>query len=443
MEALSKHGLAPLKHLCHLNPEVLPEGTPPDTEFEYIDIGSVSHARGITSKERMTFAASPSRARKPVRRGDVIVSTVRTYLRAIARIEAIDDGSVVSTGFAVCRPLPSVHPGFLSFAIQSDPFVEEVVAFSVGVSYPTINPTTLGSICLPRPDFSTQKRIADFLDRETGRIDELIGKKDAFRDLILAGEEARFFTKVTGREVPGPRLPSGVDWIGSLPEGWLAPKFTMVARQETGHTPSRKESSYWTPEDCVIPWVSLADVWQLRSGQTVYLEDTAEKISEIGMANSSARLLPAETVVLSRTASVGFSGILAKPMATTQDFAAWICGPTIRPKFLYYVLRAMKPEFRRLMMGSTHQTIYMPDIRSFRTPLPRLVIQDRIIAELDASIGNYRKVHEKLTESITKLREYRAALITAAVTGQIDVDRYGQAGRTSVTLDRIEEEMQA
>lgn len=292
-------------------------------------------------------------------------------------------------------------------------------------------------------DLPTQKRIAAFLDCETARIDELIAKKADFGDLIMAREEASFLAAVTGRAHSSPKTPSGVDWIGDIPEGWLAPKFTMVARQETGHTPSRKEPDYWLPEECVIPWLSLADVWQLRSGEAVYLDDTSEKISETGMANSSARLLPKNTVVLSRTASVGFAAIMGCPMATTQDFAGWICGPTIRPKFLYYVLRAMKPEFRRLMMGSTHQTIYMPDIRAFRTPLPPLAEQDRIIKQLDESIGTYRKVHSRIQSSILTLREYRAALITAAVTGQIDVETYGRAGATSATLDQIEEEMQA
>ncbi|KQI69341.1 hypothetical protein AN189_06220 [Loktanella sp. 3ANDIMAR09] len=293
------------------------------------------------------------------------------------------------------------------------------------------------------PDLPTQKRIAAFLDRETARIDELIAKKATFGDLILAREEASFLAAVTGRSHSGPKVWSGVDWIGDIPEGWLAPKFTMVARQETGHTPSRKEPDYWVPEDCVIPWLSLADVWQLRSGENVYLYDTSEKISEFGMANSSARLLPKNTVVLSRTASVGFAAIMGQPMATTQDFAGWICGPTIRPKFLYYVLRAMKPEFRRLMMGSTHQTIYMPDIRAFRTPLPSLNEQDQIVNELDASIGTYRMVHRSIQTSIDRLREYRAALISAAVTGQIDVQTYAKSGTADRRLDAIEEEMGA
>lgn len=378
-----------------------------------------------------------------VKRGDFVMNYMLAWKGAYGLSE--HDG-IVSPAYAVFQvDNRIIDRRYLHHRSRSNDMKSAFRSRSKGIidSRLRLYPDSLLAMEIDLPELSTQRRIAKFLDRETGRIDELIGKKSAFRGLIATFEETRFLATVTGKEMHGERADSGVRWIGTLPEGWLAPKFTMVARQESGHTPSRKEPSYWIPDECIIPWVSLADVWQLRSGKTVYLADTAEKISEIGMANSSARLLPEGTVVLSRTASVGFSGILAKPMATTQDFAAWICGPTIRPKFLYYVLRAMKPEFRRLMMGSTHQTIYMPDIRAFRTPLPPLAEQDRIIAALDASISSYRKVHERLTESVSMLREYRSALITAAVTGQIDVDTYDRTGKTSATLDRIEEETQA
>ncbi|MGP3699071.1 restriction endonuclease subunit S [Rhodobacter sp. NSM] len=326
---------------------------------------------------------------------------------------------------------------FLSYYITA----LELRFLAARAAQPGLNSRMVREQAIALPDISIQGRIAAFLDRETTRIDELIAKKRAFADLILEREEASFLAAVTGRNTAGPRADSGVEWIGSLPAGWSTPKFTMVARQETGHTPSRKEPTYWVPEECVIPWLSLADVWQLRTGETVYLEDTSEKISEIGMANSAARLLPQGTVVLSRTASVGFVTILARPMATTQDFAGWICGPKIRPKFLYYVLRAMKPEFRRLMMGSTHQTIYMPDIRALRTPLPPLAEQDRIIRELDDSIRCYRQVHSRITASVKKLQELRATLITTAVTGQIDVTTYGKTSTILSELDRMEEEI--
>ncbi|MCP1168933.1 restriction endonuclease subunit S, partial [Limimaricola sp. ASW11-118] len=299
----------------------------------------------------------------------------------------------------------------------------------------------ISALRLPCPDLDVQKAIADFLDRETARIDALVEKKRRFSELILEREEASFLRAVTGKDEDGSFSPSGCDWIGDLPEGWLAPKFLHVARLESGHTPSRKVPEYWVPEECNKPWVSLADVWQLRSGEIVYLRDTQEKVSDLGLASSSARMLPRGTVVLSRTASVGFAGILDCPMATTQDFVGWIPSRRVRSKFLYYVLRAMKPEFRRLMIGSTHKTIYMPDIRSFRTPLPPLAKQDEIVSKLDASIQTYRKVHSKLMTSVQRLTELRASLITAAVTGQIDPATYRRNGTTDQALDRIAEEM--
>ena len=83
--------------------------------------------------------------------------------------------------------------------------------------------------------------------------------------------------------------------------------------------------------------MSLADVWQIREGRVDVIRETAEKVSPLGIANSAARVLPAGTVIVSRTASVGFSALIAEPMATTQDFVNWICGPRLRPKYLLYV----------------------------------------------------------------------------------------------------------
>ncbi len=89
--------------------------------------------------------------------------------------------------------------------------------------------------------------------------------------------------------------PSGLGWAPEIPAHWDVAKICLVARLESGHTPSRQYPEYWVPEECTIPWFSLADVWQLRDGVREYLGDTSEKISARGLANSAARLLPAGT----------------------------------------------------------------------------------------------------------------------------------------------------
>ncbi|MGW0858389.1 restriction endonuclease subunit S [Streptomyces sp. NPDC002690] len=171
---------------------------------------------------------------------------------------------------------------------------------------------------------------------------------------------------------------------------WPTVPIRLVARLGSGHTPSRSKPEYWT--DCTKPWITLADVWQLRSGQKSVITETKEKISPLGLANSSAVLHPAGTVILSRTASVGFSAIMGSEMATSQDFATWTCGPRLEPRFLLHALRGMAPDLKRVATGSTHKTIYMPDIEQLRVPLPPLEEQRRIADFLDSEITRIDKL---------------------------------------------------
>jgi type I restriction enzyme S subunit len=145
-----------------------------------------------------------------------------------------------------------------------------------------------------------------------------------------------------------------------------------VARLGTGHTPSRSVDAYWEPSQCTIPWLTLADVWQLRDGSVSVILDTKEKISPLGLANSAAVRHPAGTVAFSRTASVGFSCILGVDMATSQDFVTWTCGPRLNPRYLLWMLRGERDDILGRMQGSTHKTIYMPDIEQLTIPLPPL-----------------------------------------------------------------------
>lgn len=398
-----------------------------ETDRAYIGLEDIESWTGrLLPRER----AEPEGTVSLYEAGDVIFGKLRPYL---AKVHLAEEAGACSTEALVLRPQKSLHPAYLKYVLLDPKRVDEINASTFGAQMPRASWDFIGSCKIFVPDLDTQKGIAAFLDRETARIDKLIEKKERQAAVLAEREEATFLGAVTAQSTEGPRKSSGVEWIGSIPAHWSVPKFTHVARQETGHTPSRKEENYWVLEECVIPWFSLADVWQIRDGGQIYVHETAEKISEIGMENSAARLLPADTVILSRTASVGFPAILSVPMATTQDFAGWVCGHRVQPKFLYYVLRSMKPVFRRLMMGSTHQTIYMPDIRAFRLPLPPLDEQDTIVQQLDQLTGAFRGAARKIIESVERLRERRAALIAAAVAGQIDIQENLPAAVTSMS----------
>lgn len=138
-------------------------------------------------------------------------------------------------------------------------------------------------------------------------------------------------------------------------------------------------------------------------------------ISELGVANSSAEVHPAGTVALSRTASVGFSCILGRDMATSQDFATWTCGPALSPKYLLYALRAQPHEIERRKAGSTHKTIYMPDIETLRIPLPPVACQERIVEYLDTKKARIDALITKKRELIRLVDERFESAVFAAV----------------------------
>ena len=152
-------GVSRLKFVASINDDALSEREDPLRPVSYVDISSVDSTPGITQVEEMVFEDAPSRARRLVRDGDTIVSTVRTYLRAIAPISDPPPTMVVSTGFAVIRPR-DLDPGFSAWALRAHGFVEEVVARSVGVSYPAINAPEIGNIPIAVPSVEEQRGIA-------------------------------------------------------------------------------------------------------------------------------------------------------------------------------------------------------------------------------------------------------------------------------------------
>ncbi|WP_162899985.1 restriction endonuclease subunit S [Halomonas sp. JS92-SW72] len=116
----------PLKHVVRVNPEALSDSTDPDWRMTYADISSVSLGQGIVNTEEFAFADAPSRARRLVKAGDTLVSTVRTYLRAITVVREPPENLVASTGFAVLRPGSDIDANFLGYFATSDAFVNAV-----------------------------------------------------------------------------------------------------------------------------------------------------------------------------------------------------------------------------------------------------------------------------------------------------------------------------
>ena len=182
----------------------------------------------------------------------------------------------------------------------------------------------------------------------------------------------------TGGVVPG-RFGISVGSPSSTPHpGFRWTLLTDVARLESGHTPSRSIEEYWSGD---IPWVGIRDATG-NHGKTLY--ETEQHVSQAGLDNSSSRLLPAGTVCLSRTASVGYVITMGVPMATSQDFVNWVCGPDLNPRYLHYILVGEQESIRRFAHGTTHQTMYYPEAKALHALLPTRYAQDAIAAVLGA-----------------------------------------------------------
>lgn len=191
--------IKPLKHLASINDDTLSEATPDEFEFDYIDIGSVEYGKGILSLESTTFSKAPSRARRMVRSGDIIVSTVRTYLKAITVVPPWEKQLIASTGFAVIRSTGDVEQEFLNYAIQSEQFLSEITKRSRGVSYPAINTSDLAQIKIVIPGNLERIKIVAYLDKKTQTIDEVIAIKRNQLSVLDEYKKSLIYEYVTGK----------------------------------------------------------------------------------------------------------------------------------------------------------------------------------------------------------------------------------------------------
>lgn len=164
-----------LKNVVECNAKSLGENTPKDSIIKYVEISDVDHVHGMNNIQSLMFGEAPSRARRITQKGDIIISTVRTYLKAIAKIE--DDDIIVSTGFAVLHPTKR-NGEYLAYYILSESFINRVEMLSKGTSYPAINASDLVSINVLIPPLPEQRAIATYLDDKCAKIDTIVSNLD-------------------------------------------------------------------------------------------------------------------------------------------------------------------------------------------------------------------------------------------------------------------------
>jgi len=407
-------GVAPLKYNSTCNDQALSDSTPEDYELEYVEISDVDEVQGITGTNSYIFADAPSRARRIVQDGDVLISTVRTYLRAIAPVVDPPNNLIASTGFAVIRPQEDGLIGnYLGYLLRAEWWIAEIISQSVGVSYPAINASDLVGIKVPVPATSEQTQIARFLDHETARIDALIAEQERLIELLKEKRQAVISHAVTkGCDRTVPMKDSGVEWLGEVPAHWAVINFQLVVSIAEGQVdPSIKPYS----EMVLIAPNHI----ESRTGRILSVE-TAEEQG----ADSGKYLCQAGDVVYSKIRPA-----LRKVCIATEDS---LCSADMYPMrghsgmsndYLFWFI--LSEPFSAFALLESDR-VAMPKINRdslgrLKVVRPPLSEQAEIAVYLNTETVRIDALVEQAKEGVKFLQERRSALISTAVTGKIDV----------------------
>jgi restriction endonuclease S subunit len=352
--------------------------------------------------------------------GDLVYNKMWASKGSFAIVGDAENGASATNEYPVFRPTNGANTNYLRHVLQDPRFWGLAKAWSSGsTDRQRLDPQDFLTMPVPLPSPKEQADIAAVLDSidltaqaTRAQIEQLARTKTAVMRSLLTSGLAQHRTKL----VPLPESwPLGriVSTVDKMPSDWKLVTLTKVAKLESGHTPSRQHPEYWHG---TIPWLSLGDTTELKK---LRVKQTSECVTQAGIDNSSARVLPTDTVVLSRTAVRGLCSRLGKPMSTSQDFVAFVCGPEVLPAYLVQLFRHMQREWQRLEQGSspTNKTLYFTVFKALKILLPPPKEQAAI-----AGVGE--SFDERITTEgryLEQLRQTKRGLAQALLSGRVRV----------------------
>ncbi|MEF3790624.1 restriction endonuclease subunit S [Escherichia coli] len=346
--------------------------------------------------------------------GDVLYGKLRPYLRKAIVSEM---AGCCSTEFLVLMA-EKTEPRWLQEWLLTPDVTHQIESGCEGAKMPRADWWHIGSIEVVYPDQPERAQILTTLDRETARIDALIEKKTRFIELLKEKRQALITHAVTKGLDPNVKMKdSGVEWIGQVPEAWLNRKvFHAFQAIGSGTTPPSKEHEWY--QGGTIPWITTSE---LRENTVV---KTKKCVTSDAMQKFSAlKIFPAGSLAIAMYgATIGRLGFLGIPATTNQACCVLSGERDLNIQFLFYWLMAFRADIVAFFSeGGGQPNINQEVIASLRVPSPAPDEQATIAATLDRETARIDTLIGKAEQSITLLKERRAAFITAAVTGQIDL----------------------
>ena len=336
-------------------------------------------------------------------------------------VEASND-LVCGYHLALLRPCKQVIYGaFLFRCLQAKPIRVQLELAANGVTRFGLPKSEIGTAILPVPPLPKQRAITDYLDRETARLDALVAEKEQLLGLLAERRRALITRAVTrGLDPNVPLHDSGIPWLGKIPTHWGIATLRFLVDLTSGATPDTGKPEYWDGE---IPWVSPKDMKRNE------ITDTRDHVTEIALSESTLRLIePGAVLIVVRGMILAHSfpaALNSKPVTINQDMKALRCCPTLAAHYLRDFFHGFEGHTVSLADSSAHGTRKLDTrvLGRLEIPLPPLPEQQQIVTYIDEGTSRLDALQSTTAISMGLLKERRAALIAAAVTGQIDMEQ--------------------
>jgi len=349
--------------------------------------------------------------------GDVLFGKLRPYLAKVARP---DFTGVCTSEIVPLQPTAACTQNYLMYCLLNEPYIRWLDSLTYGTKMPRVSPEQLAVSFLPLPGLDEQHAIAAFLDRETAQIDALVAKKERLIELLQEQRTALITRAVTkGLDPDVPMKESGVEWLGAIPAHWESSRMWRIGSAISGGTPTKDEPRYWGGE---IPWVSPKDM------KRRFIDSSEDTITDQALAEAGLKLIrPPAVLIVVRGMILAHSfpvGVTRVSVTINQDMKALRLRRDVAPWFVAWVFEGVgKVLVASVVEEAAHGTraIRMDQWRSVTIPVPPESEQHAIAAFLDRETARIDVLIAKVRDAIERLKELRTALISAAVTGKIDV----------------------
>lgn len=418
-----KHVISePITDGPHETPDFLTDGVP------FLSVDGIQEGELVF--EGCRFISEPAHrvySKKCAPRRDDILLGKAASTGKIARVKVDFEFSVWSP-LALIRPdTRTVWPSFLEYALKASATQAQIDILCTESTQKNISMEDIPNLQVFLPSLREQRDIAAFLDRETARIDALVAKKERLIELLEEKRTALITRAVTkGLDPTVPMKDSGVEWLGEIPAHWEVPRLGMLATIGNGSTPAREDGRYWL--DGSYPWLTSALI------NKEVISDAHEFVTDVALRECHLpRVLPG-SVLVAITGEGQTRGRVAflKIESTISQHLAYIApnGSRLAAEFLARVLQARYQwlRFASSGAGSTRAALTCNFLKTVQIALPPISEQNAIAALIGGEVVRSGDLIAKVREAVDRLSDLRTAVISAAVTGRIDVRGLAEGG---------------